>query len=356
MTRTIISFIILLASAALYGQNYSAQIVTIPAPSLEGNILGDTSAQCIEVYLPKSYTENERTYPVIYFLNGYGSEVGGGWFTSSLDQYFNENPAHEVIFIVAQGRNKLGGSFYVNSPVTGNWEDYIVTDLVEFVDSNYRTIAHAASRSITGHSMGGFGCLYIATRHPDVFNSVYSHSPGLFDRAGLEESQMFDSKEIVESHFQFFSSLEKTAPDKAHEKMLEKARTNDDWVLTFTMAYGVAFCPNRNKNAPYMNYPKNSDFVTDTIAWKQWHDGFGFIANHIKKYKENLNSLSFIGIDCGYHDNFPWIYKGTKYLSEVFNEHQINHSLILHQGDHGNMLLRQIEESMFPLITKKLVY
>ena len=69
----------------------------------------------------------------------------------------------------------------------------MVNEVVSFVDSQYRTIAQAESRGISGHSMGGFGALNISMHHPDVFSAVYSFSPGLFDQDGLANSQMFQS-------------------------------------------------------------------------------------------------------------------------------------------------------------------
>ncbi len=66
-----------------------------------------------------------------------------------------------MIVVTAPGQHRFGGSFYVNSPVTGNWEDLIVTDIVGYVDTHYRTLAQSASRGIAGYSMGGYGALRI---------------------------------------------------------------------------------------------------------------------------------------------------------------------------------------------------
>ena len=105
----------------------------------------------------------------------------------------------------------MGGSFYVNSPVTGNWEDFITQDVVGYVDSHFRTLAQAESRGITGHSMGGFGALNIAMHRPDVFSAVYSMSPGLFDENGLQESQMFDNDSLIERFVDYEQALSRLA-------------------------------------------------------------------------------------------------------------------------------------------------
>ena len=43
------------------------------------------------------------------------------------------------------------------------------------------------------HSMGMFGALNLAMRHPDIFCASLGLSPALFDENGLSDSQMFDS-------------------------------------------------------------------------------------------------------------------------------------------------------------------
>lgn len=76
------------------------------------------------------------------------------------------------------------GSMYSNSVTTGDWEGYITRDLVSYVDARYRTIPARGSRGLAGHSMGGYGTIRIAMKHPDVFASIYIMSacclkPGL---------------------------------------------------------------------------------------------------------------------------------------------------------------------------------
>ena len=58
----------------------------------------------------------------------------------------------------------------------GNFEDYIVFDLVEFIDSAYNTIPSREKRAIMGHSTGAFGAMYLALKHPDVYCGVSAHS------------------------------------------------------------------------------------------------------------------------------------------------------------------------------------
>jgi len=160
----------------------------IPAPSLAGNLLGTSTKQAIAVYLPPSYNTSSKKYPVIYFLGGFGDRVSdwtngtyqGFKIHTSMDQLINLKSVNEMIVVIVSGYNFLGGSFYVNSSVSGNWEDFVINDVVGYIDTNYRTLQDKKFRAISGHSMGGFGALNLAMRHPDFFGAVYALSPGLF--------------------------------------------------------------------------------------------------------------------------------------------------------------------------------
>src|SRR6185295_13659120 len=56
------------------------------------------------------------------------------------------------------------------------WEDAIVTEFVPLIESTYRVNATRSTRGISGTSMGGYGALKIAMKHPDLFGSASAHS------------------------------------------------------------------------------------------------------------------------------------------------------------------------------------
>src|SRR5205807_8374379 len=75
-----------------------------------------------------------------------------------------------------------GTSFYTNTRDGGEkWEDAIVTEFIPLIESNYRINAIRANRGISGTSMGGYGALKIAMKHPDMFGSASAHSAVLLE-------------------------------------------------------------------------------------------------------------------------------------------------------------------------------
>ena len=72
-------------------------------------------------------------------------------------------------------------SWYYDSPVepTYRYETFVARELVEYIDSHYRTKAEPSARAIAGLSMGGHGALYLAIRHQNVFGAAGSLSGGV---------------------------------------------------------------------------------------------------------------------------------------------------------------------------------
>ncbi|MDD5544537.1 MAG: alpha/beta hydrolase family protein [Acidobacteriia bacterium] len=134
------------------------------------------------VELPASYaTDKGRRYPVVFFLHGqFGNE--NDWERYSINELFEKMTGdHEItdmIVVMPNGRS----SFFINSSDgTSKYEDFIVKELVPQIDKDYRTLARREDRGIMGVSMGGFGALTLAMKHPDVFSVVAAHSAAVLE-------------------------------------------------------------------------------------------------------------------------------------------------------------------------------
>ena len=327
--------------------------IEIAAPSLANNLVGEPAEHTIFVYLPPSYAASEKRYPVVYYLPGYGDTAMIGFrLPEGMDALIESGQVEEMIIVVAGGDSEIGGSFYVNSPVTGNWEDYIVEDVVGYVDANFRTLQQAESRGITGHSMGGFGALNIAMHHPDVFSAVYSMSPGLFDGGGLAESLMFSDERIITNFVNYENDLASLSVEDAQQKMSSSPQQ-------FALAYGYAFAPNPDRHPPYFDYPYqefNGELIRDDAIWAKWESGFGGIAEEAAQYKDNLLVLKGIVVDYGIHDENQWIPKGSEYYGEQLSAEGIPVRVESYNGNHSNQLAVRIREHMLPFFSTLLAF
>src|SRR5690349_15942297 len=151
----------------------ATRTVEIPAPSLAGNLLNDPAQQKAIVYLPPGYETSDRRYPVLYLLHGFSlHSVLPDWeevTRGAMDSFVTSDPDKAFIVVIPNGANAVGGGFYMDSSVGGGWDRFISTDLVRFIDTNFRTLVDRRSRAIVGHSMGGFGALRMMMLHPDVY-------------------------------------------------------------------------------------------------------------------------------------------------------------------------------------------
>ena len=125
------------------------------------------------VIKPNHYITNNQNarFPVLYLLHGaYGCY--SDW--SKKTDLHRLADHYGVIIVCPDGQD----SWYFDSPVDPKmqFETYVSKELVEYIDSHYRTIANRYMRAITGLSMGGHGALFLAFRHPDVFWSCGSMS------------------------------------------------------------------------------------------------------------------------------------------------------------------------------------
>lgn len=133
------------------------------------------------VQFPPSYkTDTKRRYPVLYFLHGMNGNEGEfqrRGVAAEVSKLRDEKKIGEFIIVAPAGEN----SFYINSKNGVMYEDAIIKDLIPHIEKTYRTLGTAGSRSIQGISMGGWGALMIAFKHPEMFSSVSTHSAALYD-------------------------------------------------------------------------------------------------------------------------------------------------------------------------------
>jgi S-formylglutathione hydrolase FrmB len=332
------------------GSAYQTAVCDIPAPSLAGNRVEDPAVLSVFVMTPQGYQSSDVDYPVVYLLAGYtdsGGSIAEGLSRASTSAGGDTPP----IFVIASGVNAFGGSFYVNSTVTGNWEDAIVTDLVGYVDANYRTLAQPAARGITGHSMGGFGALNIAMRRPDVFGTVYALSPGLFDPSGAQ--QRLGDSAVVDEVLRIGDEVAGREPADALDRITSSLSGED---MRFEWAYGAAFAPDPD-SPTLMRFPyqrQNGTIVRDEAVWATWEGGFGGLPGKIDQFSANLRRLNGIGIDYGTRDEYSWIPRGCAYFVSMLKSAGIQVTEATFDGGHQNQLERRLIEHMLPFMAQRL--
>jgi enterochelin esterase-like enzyme len=142
---------------------------------------GGTSATVdVNVYTPPGYAaQGDRRYPVLYEApTGLALWNGGTGVIAALDKLIDSGtiPASIVVFIDSSGA-PYPDSECANSYDGKMWlETFISRDVVQYVDSHYKTMAEPIARGIMGMSTGGFCSAMLLSRHPDVYATSISFS------------------------------------------------------------------------------------------------------------------------------------------------------------------------------------
>lgn len=117
--------------------------------------------------------DGQGPFRVVYQLHGLSDDYSMWLRRTNIERYADNCG---LMVVMPDG----GRSFYsdmVNG--TGNYEQHIL-ETVRLVDRTFPTIANASGRAIGGLSMGGYGCMKLGLKYPELFSSIASHS-GVLD-------------------------------------------------------------------------------------------------------------------------------------------------------------------------------
>jgi S-formylglutathione hydrolase FrmB len=245
------------------------------------------------VYLPPTYEASARKYPVLYFLHGL-NENETRWSTRGgadllLDKMVADKKIGEFIVAIPAVDST---SFYTNVR-SGNaaWEDVVVKEFIPMVESTYRVNATRTSRAISGISMGGYGSLKIALKHPEMFSAVSAHSAALVPS--------FDTTTVSGRRLDMFKAL-------------------------FDRIYGINFAGPGPQDLTYWEANNPLTLAKDT---------------------SKLQGMKFY-FDCGTEDDYGF-YDGHKALDDILTKAAYPHEAHLYPGIHGWDFAKQhIEQSL----------
>ncbi len=300
--------------------------------ALEGNPLGDPTVRRVPVYLPPGYDESKR-HPTLYLLAAFGGrglkflndDLWEENIQQRLDRLIVAGEVRPMIVVMPDASTRYGGSQYLNSAGTGNYEDHIL-ELVAYIDAHYSTLPQAASRAVAGHSSGGFGALWLAMRHPDVFGLVADHSGD----KGFELTYQPEFGELLRH-------VERVGEQSLAELLRDPGaglRMGTPHGVLNLLAMASVYSP--NAKAP-LGFDLPVDLRTGQMlpdVWERWltHDPCA----SVRGYSDALRSLRLLYIDCGRFDEYNLLY-GARLFIEKLREHKIPHTYEEYDGSHRNM-------------------
>ncbi len=228
------------------------------------------------IYLPPDYETSSRYYPVLYLLHGY-TDNDIGWIqfgeaNSIADKAISNGEIAPMILVMPDG----GVSWYINNYNDSvRYEDFFFKEFIPYIESHYRILTEKRFRAISGLSMGGYGSLVYALKHPDMFSSCVAFSPAIYT-----DQEIIDMK--------------------------------GDW---WKNVLGVVF---------------NSELNGKNRISKQWEDNDPFYL--VKNGDINkIKSVRYY-LDCGDND---FLYKGNAAFHVLLRDLNIPHVYIMREGTHS---------------------
>ncbi|MEI6847751.1 MAG: alpha/beta hydrolase-fold protein [Chlorobiaceae bacterium] len=314
--------------------------VTIPGKTLIGNPLGDPVERRIPVYLPPSYNEQTR-FPVIYLLAGFAS-TGQSFINYSFgrqsvpeiaESLIAAGKMQETIIAMPDCMTRYGGSQYVDSVATGNYETYLVHEVIPCIDQTLSTLPAREHRAVAGKSSGGFGALRLAMKHPKIFSAVACHSGDM----GFELCYKPNFPKAARILEQYNNNI--AAFLTSYENALKKPQA--EFALLDMVAMAAAYSPDKEQKAPEnirLPFSSHTCEIIDTV-WQEWLSFDPIEMIEQEKYRAALRSLHCLFLDCGTLDEYNLQF-GHRAFSAKANLYSIKNRYEEFRDSHNNTSYR----------------
>jgi S-formylglutathione hydrolase FrmB len=286
---------------------------------LQANPLGDPARRDLFVYTPPGYSGGPA--PLLADLPGFNScgpdhvarKGIGENVPERLDRLIGEGRMPPTVVVFADCMTALGGNQYINSAGTGRYADYLVEEVVPFVEREFGC-GGPDRRGVFGKSSGGFGALWHLMHYPQFWSAASCTSgdmdfeivykPGIY--AALDVLAKWDYS--IERFFEHFENANKVTPQERGCRMhLALAAHYDPEPTAF-----------RGIRLPCD--PRTAEF--DPERWANWlrHDPVLAAERHVPA----LRKAKALWIDCGSRDQY-FLHYGARRLSKLLRRLEVPH-------------------------------
>ena len=158
----------------------------------------------IAIYVPENYKDSNL--PALYFLHGRSGneeileQLKINEIASKLIKVKKIKPMMIVCPNIDNSRGinssneykEIQGKYGIVN--LGLYEDYLINEVIPYIDKNYKTISNREKRYIGGISSGGYIALHNGLRHQDLFSKIGGHMPAI-DLSYLDEDECYFENE-----------------------------------------------------------------------------------------------------------------------------------------------------------------
>ena len=328
MLKKLLACAAALATLAAIPAEARTEKIKVHGASLEGNLEGNSADRDVYVFLPPSYDSNaDKRYPVVYFLHGYFATADAYENLVKFQEAVDEAAAagNELIVVLPDAHTKFKGAMYSNSVTTGDFEGFVTRDLVSHIDANYRTLARAESRGLSGHSMGGYGTLKIVMKYPGIYSSMYAMAPCCLSPSAITLEQARGAASMT-------------------PEQIEAA----DFGAAAAGASLAAWAPDPN-NPPNFIAVDEKDGKLSPVITARLHANSPLVL--LSQSVPQLKAMTAIGIDVGDKD---FLLADDTAMHNELNRFGVTHDWEVFEGDHGNRVAARVRSDLLPFFGKHL--
>lgn len=305
-----------------------------PSRALKDNPLHDPAVRRVAVFVPDQIT-NQPALPAVYYLPGYGNSSDK--FIKDADKWraFIQRLADEVtpvIFVVVDGRNRWGGSQYLNSPAQGNYADYVCDEIIPWVERRYGLTTNHFARIVAGHSSGGFGALRLGMLRPKLFTGVIALAPDSdFQNSHLPLVKLTGVTNVSLAQIKAYMAADLKSP-------LPK-----DGDLTYALGLSVAYAPVGRWFPGKFEWLYTADGRFRDQVWKRW------LANDpltlVQQHRDAFRPEQAIYLEGSAQDQFG-ANIGARKIYEVLRDRPARCTFYEPPGKHSDHLPERIQRGI----------
>ena len=252
----------------------------------------------VYVWTPPSYDSGDRRYPTVYVLHGLTGQAPAWFNVAPFARNFPElveELSPEALVVLVDGFTSLGGAQWIDSPAIGAYGTYFCDEVVGLVDAEFRTIASASGRGVSGKSSGGFGAMVSAMLRPDLFGGFATHAgDALFEVSYLPE--LGAASQALRNSYG--GSFERFWADFRSGRPVLRNETDPLLLSVYTSAAAYSSNPDGSVDLPF----SLETGVLVPEVWERWlaWDPVRLAATH----GEALRGMRAVWIDAGRDDEY----------------------------------------------------
>lgn len=131
------------------------------------------------ITLPPDYNPaGAVTWPTVYQIHGFGGDYASTrWTAAARLKLMTAGQIPPMIWVALDESSPTGTHEFADSVNNGPWGEALTTELIPWLEQQYRMDAKPTGRFLTGHSSGGWATLWLQTRYPELFGGTWSTSP-----------------------------------------------------------------------------------------------------------------------------------------------------------------------------------